>query len=288
MSRVRLGKYILPVLLLSVLSCSIQTTSDQKDSSNINLVSTDKTIEPTTISGETFLNLRHGDSNLIFNLNITAQDKKNFTGDGAPAFATKADTSSDTKLNKISNEITVNSDKYKFDIPSDKINSNNHKVTLTGLKKDDVVSYDGKAYDDKGNEVGSQSVKDKKVDKDIDTVDVNFSISININVSQTTVVNATQTQTVTGPTINITLPSPPQNNNQNPNNQPNTTSQSNSSSCLAAPPPEHTATLSDGTKIRVCTPEDTDPSQKCYKMDANNNVKLEDGRTFQICDPRQN
>ncbi len=264
-------KYLVPIVALSIYSCSNQLTTDQ-NGNKLTTVSQNSGITPKTTTGQTILNLKNGDNSLVLNLKVSSGS--NFTGDGSPAFSTKADaassTSSDNKLDKIKSDLTINSDKFNFEIPASEINDNQHKINITGLKSGDIVNYDGKAYDSKGNVIGSQTVKDKKVEKDIETLDVKISVNISVNVNQNVTVN--QSQTVTGPTINIILPS------QQPAQQYN-------GPCYPAPPPDNTATLEDGTKVRVCGPE-TPAGTKCYRMDNNNLVKIDDGRIVSICKGR--
>ncbi len=264
-------KVFLSLLIAAQYSCS-PSTSDK--STLVQTKAEIKNITPKISKGNTFINLKNGDSNLVLNLKVGSKGN-NLTSDGTPVFSTKAESSnqsqSGAKLGKIATELIVNTEKLTFDIPADKINNNEHSINISGLKKDDIVSLNEKVYDDNGNIIGSESVKDKKIEKDIESLDINISVNINIGVNVAQNVTVSQTQTVAGPTINIILPSPP--------------AQSNSANCNPAGPPDHTATLKDGTKVKVCNPE-SKPTDKCYRMDGNNNVTLEDGRIVNICRPR--
>ncbi len=245
-------------------------------------------IDPKITAGHTFLNFKNGgDSTIVFNLKLS-----NPGTNAGSNFTTKAESDND-KISKVASEIGVNDDTYKFDIPSDKLKDNSHDISLTGLKEGDLVSYDGKVYDDSGKVVGSEKVKDKKITKDFETVDINISVNINIGVNVQQNVNVSQNQTVTGPTININLPAPPSGPPGPPSSAPTSapsggaTGASSSSSCLQ-PGANHMVTLASGEKVQMCTPPgDTgNPiTENCYKPDSSWVVTLKDGTKFNLCKP---
>lgn len=234
------------------------------------------TIDPKITSGETVINFKRGDSNLIVRLSLSKQ----------AAVTTKATetTSATVTVSKLINEIYVNDIKYKVEIPGDKLFENKHSLNLIGLNKGDIIKLSTEVYDDKNNLAGKQSIDKKEITKDIESIDLNIAVNINIDVKTEVNVN----QTVTGPTININLPAPqqppsgapPQPGFPTPSGIPSSSNQGN---CLLPSQPESTVKLSDNTTIKICLPGTQ--AEGCYTPDPFGDVKLPDGRTIKICPP---
>lgn len=264
----KFAKYVIISLFLAVNACSqvVDTSSVITKTSNdfIDLNLGPKgggTIDPKITVGQTVINFKEGDGVLLFNLNLS----------GASAFSTKdvstnssvvtttaspsptptptASASSESnKITKLTNQIYINNKKYTLDISSDNIANNKHVLNLTGLKKGDIVSLSTQVYDSKSQVVGKESVQNKEVKNDIESIDLNISVNININVEQKTEVNVSQV--VVGPTINVIVPTPQstpstqQNNNQTQSNnnqyQPNNNQPNNNPP--PPPPPNNNRT----------------------------------------------
>ncbi|MFN8672954.1 MAG: hypothetical protein U0457_12850 [Candidatus Sericytochromatia bacterium] len=299
--------YLLLVFLFFNFSCSNQDLSktlQTKEISKNNLGPTGGgVIDPKITSGLTIIDAKRGTSNLIFNINLTqksfatkyvvkAEDikidnNKSTTSTSTTPSTTSTTTNTQESLDKVMSEITINGVTTKFEIPNSKFSSTTHKVNISNLSKDDTVSIQTKAYDKSGNIVGFEEVKDKKVTKDLEEVDVNLSINININITNTQSVNVTQTQTFS-PNITINLPQPQQPSAPPQPSQipPKVNSPFNTSSCLT-PLPDGTVTLSDNSKVKICGPDklNTGNTSDCYAPDNNSKITLKDGKTILVCRP---
>jgi hypothetical protein len=227
-------------------------------------------VTPEISSGQAYFNLKRGDSNLIFNLKVVSPDNLQTKDTSNSASQDGA------KLAKLSSELGINGQKFPFEIPADKLDSNQAKINLLGLKKGDIVNLETKAMDQNGNVIGSQAVKDKKAEKDIETVDYNITVNTNIGVNVNQNVTQNQTTNVGGSTVIINLPAPP---TSIPTQSPSTSGSSTSSGCLK-PDPNFLVTLDDGSKVKICT---TVGEKGCYTRDQDYKVKLEDGRSFTVC-----
>lgn len=289
-------KYLFCSLLVTSFSCSSQLTSISNDSSI-----TDKsllgpkgggTIDPKITSGQTILNYKRGFNTLV--LTIKLGSSSSFTTKDTSSTTTNTNSNDTTKsedsLDKITTEISVNGEETKFDITKDKLSNNEHKINITGLKDGDIINAESRAYDKNGKIVGSENIKDKKIDKEFDSIDFNINLSINITNTQNVTVN--QSQTVTGPNITINLPQPQNPQPQTPPPQPNnTTTQSVnnvSSNCITPSMPDHKVVLSDNSTVIICPKPELRNGfdmTSCLQPDSNFKVTLKDGKVLQLCPP---
>lgn len=304
-------KYLFCSLLVTSFSCSSQLTSISNDATI-----TDKsllgpkgggTIDPKITSGQTILNYKRGFNTLVLTIKLgssssfTTKDASTSTTDTSKSTTTNTNSNDTTKsedsLDKITTEISVNGEETKFDINKDKLSNNEHKINITGLKDGDIINAESRAYDKNGKIVGSENIKDKKIDKEFDSIDFNINLSINITNTNTQNVTVNQSQTVTGPNITINLPQPQNQQPQNPQPQTpppqpnNTTTQSInnvSSNCITPSMPDHKVVLSDNSTVIICPKPELRNGfdmTSCLQPDSNFKVTLKDGKVLQLCPP---
>ncbi|MFN8670459.1 MAG: hypothetical protein U0457_00055 [Candidatus Sericytochromatia bacterium] len=224
------------------------------------------TIDPKISAGVTIINFKRGDSNLVFNINLSNAPLSTKANDEVKNENNKVENNNEPKLGKLNANLKINDDKFDIKIPSDKITDNKHSLNLVGLEKGDKVSLDVQAYDQDSKLINEKTIKDKEVKTDFEQVDVNLSINIQVNVSQK--VEQNQVQTVIGPTININIPS------------------IDSRNCYGLKQPE-SSFIFNGKEILVCKDPKTATGfmdgKKCYIPGDNNSISLEDGTKLKLC-----
>jgi hypothetical protein len=295
------------LLLLTVISCSNPNITSLSDSSNtITKASLGPTgggtIDPKITSGQTLLNYKRGFNSLVLNIKLsssssfstkdtsTATTTSNDVTKTDATKATDATTKSEDTVEKVTTELKVNGEEIKFEIPKDKFTDNQHKINVTGLKEGDIVNAESRVYDTNGKIVGSENVKDKKIEKEFESIDFNITLSINISNTNTQNVNVTQNQTVTGPNITINL-TPPANPNQPVQSQQTNTPKTSSipSDCLTPTMPDHKVTFKNGSSALICPKPELRGSNfditSCLQPDQNFKVTLKDGTVATICPP---
>lgn len=280
----------------NVSSISKETTND---SGKLSLGPTGGgTIDPKITSGQTTVNYKKGFNSLILNIKLISDSsfktKDTTTSTNTPITETKKDTGTTTTtttptsesktentVEKVTTELNVNGENLKFDIPKDKFLDNQHKINVTGLKEGDTINLESRVYDKNGKIVGSENVKDKKIDKDFDTIDLNITLSINISNTNTQNVTVNQTQTVAGPNITINLPQPPAQQPMPAQVQPQVTvlSTSGNTATTTSQPIVQTSIAPQVTTPPITPPVDNN----CVRPNQADNKIVFEGASYTIC-----
>lgn len=292
-------KYLIICLLVTGISCSSQNVSSISketinDSGKLSLGPTGGgTIDPKITSGQTTVNYKKGFNSLILNIKLISDSnfKTKDTTTTTPATETKKDTGTTTTptseaktentVEKVTTELNVNGENLKFDIPKDKFLDNQHKINVTGLKEGDTINLESRVYDKNGKIVGSENVKDKKIDKDFETIDLNITLSINISNTNTNTQNVTvnQTQTVAGPNITINLPQPPAPQQMPAQVQPQVTVLSTSGNTTTTSQP----VVQTSVVPQVTTPITPPVDNNCVRPNQADNKIVFEGTSYTIC-----